>query len=125
MNQQQITSCLQQGLEGLGSRVGNVERALDEHVSRSTDLFDAMTNRHCAMELSVKKVNSSYDDIKKRLDLLEGKFATAAFSGTSTKTTEGGGSETVARPAIVMGGWDADQSADETLRLVKKPRRRP
>ena len=120
VNQQQITSCLQQGLEGLGARVGNVERALDEHVTRSTDLFDAMTTRHCAMEMSVKKVNSSYDEIKKRLDLLEGKFATAAFSGTSTKTTEGGGPETSARPAIVMGGWDADQSANETLRLVKK-----
>ena len=120
VNQQQITSCLQQSLEGLGARVGNVEKALDEHVTRSTDLFDAMTARHCAMEMSVKRVNSSYDEIKKRLDLLEGKFATAAFSGTSTKTTEGGGPETSARPAIVMGGWDADQSANETLRLVKK-----
>ena len=90
VNQQQITSCLQQGLEGLGARVGNVERALDEHVTRSTDLFDAMTTRHCAMELSVKKVNSSYDEIKKRLDLLEGKFATAAFSGRAPKPPRAG-----------------------------------
>ena len=72
VNQQQITSCLQQSLEGLGARVGNVEKALDEHVTRSTDLFDAMTARHCAMEMSVKRVNSSYDEIEKRLDLLRG-----------------------------------------------------
>ena len=44
VNQQQITSCLQESLSGLGNRVGRVEQQLDEHVQRSTDLFDVMTS---------------------------------------------------------------------------------
>ena len=46
-----------------------------------------MTTRHCSMENSVKQVTSSYEEIKKRLELLDGKFATATFSATSTRTT--------------------------------------
>ncbi|CAE7737428.1 pol [Symbiodinium sp. CCMP2592] len=79
-----------------------------------------MTDRHCSMEHSVKKVSDSYDDIKQRLALLEGKFATATFSTSSTRTTESGGQDNGSRPAIVVGGWVADQSASETYSTTGK-----
>ena len=121
VNQQQITSSLHESLEGLGRRVGNLEQNMDQHVENTTKLLGAMTDRHCDIENTVKKVSDSYDDVRRRLELLEGKFATASFSNTttSTRTTEPGGLENN-KPALIMGGWDADQSASETLRLVKQ-----
>ena len=121
VNQQQITSSLHESLEGLGRRVGNLEQNMDQHVENTTRLLGAMTDRHCDIENTVKKVSDSYDDVRRRLELLEGKFATASFSNTttSTRTTEPGGLENN-KPALIMGGWDADQSASETLRLVKQ-----
>ena len=121
VNQQQITSSLHESLEGLGRRVGNLEQNMDQHVENTTKLLGAMTDRHCDIENTVKKVSDSYDDVRRRLELLEGKFATASFSNTttSTRTTEPGGMENN-KPALIMGGWDADQSASETLRLVKQ-----
>ena len=120
-NQQQITSSLHESLEDLGRRVGTLEQNLDQHVERTTALLDAMTNRHCAIEHSVQTVSTSYDEVKRRLDMLEGKFATASFCNTNTnsRTTDTGSHESN-RPAIIMGGWDADQCAGETLRLVKQ-----
>ena len=48
--------------------------------------------------------------------MLEGKFASASFTtGSSTKTSEGGGESN--RPAVIIGGYDADQAAEDTLRL--------
>ena len=94
---------------------------MDQHVENTTKLLGAMTDRHCDIENTVKKVSDSYDDVRRRLELLEGKFATASFSNTttSTRTTEPGGMENN-KPVLIMGGWDADQSASETLRLVKQ-----
>ena len=70
------------------------------------------------MEQSVAKVNESNEGIRQRLELLEGKFATASFpTGSSTRTSEGAGASN--RPAIIVAGYDANQSAEETLRLAK------
>eukprot|EP00439_Symbiodinium_sp_Y106_P077815 s3121_g16.t1 len=71
------------------------------------------------MEHSVAKVDRSNTGILERLELLEGKFASASFAtGSSTRTSEGGGERE--RPAIILGGYDADQAAEETLRLAKQ-----
>eukprot|EP00439_Symbiodinium_sp_Y106_P006546 s2509_g1.t1 len=75
VNQQQITSSLHESLEGLGRRVGNLEQNMDQHVENTTRLLGAMTDRHCDIENTVKKVSDSYDDVRRRLELLEGKFA--------------------------------------------------
>ncbi|CAE7750768.1 unnamed protein product [Symbiodinium necroappetens] len=99
VNQQQITDSIQESIAGIGHRVAQVEANMGEHVKRTTELLDAMTDR--------------------RLELLEGKFATASFSTTSTTRTDGG-TDAAPRPAIVVGGWDNDQSGEETLRLVKQ-----
>ncbi|CAE7305832.1 ANK3, partial [Symbiodinium sp. CCMP2456] len=93
---------------------------MGEHVERTTKLLDAMTDRHCHMEQSVNKVTASHAELCRRLEMLERKFATASFSGGSTRTSEGGTSEALPRPAIVVGGWDAEQSSEETLQAVKQ-----
>ena len=67
VNQQQITSCLQESLSGLGNRVGRVEQQLDEHVQRSTDLFDVMTTRHCSMENTVNNMRRTWQILMRRL----------------------------------------------------------
>ena len=104
VNQQQITNSLHESLEGLGKRVGTLEQNLDQHVERTTQLLDAMTNRHVAIEHSARNVDSSYEDVRRRLDLLEGKFATASFCNTNTgsRTTDTGG-HNGSRPAVIMG----------------------
>ena len=68
VNQQQITSSLHESLEGLGRRVGNLEQNMDQHVENTTKLLGAMTDRHCAIENTVKKVSDSYDEVRRRLD---------------------------------------------------------
>ena len=120
VNQQQITTSLQESLAGIGHRVAQVEANMGEHVKRTTELLDAMTDRHCHMEQTVKKVGASHEELLKRLENLEGKFATATFSTSSTRTTENGSVDGGPRPAIVIGGWDSDQSAEETLQAVKQ-----
>ncbi|OLP90095.1 Retrovirus-related Pol polyprotein from type-1 retrotransposable element R2 [Symbiodinium microadriaticum] len=119
VNQQQITDSIQESIAGIGHHVAQVEANMGEHVKRTTELLDAMTDRHVHIERSVSRVVSSHEDLARRLELLEGKFATASFSTTSTTRTDGG-TEATPRPAIVVGGWDNDQSGDETLRLVKQ-----
>ena len=120
VNQQQITSSLQESLAGIGHRVAQVEVNMEEHVKRTTELLDAMTDRHCHMEESVKVVSAGHAELMKRLDNLEGRFATATFSTSSTRTSDTGGTDPAPRPAIVVGGWDNDQSAEETLQAVKQ-----
>ncbi|CAE7712228.1 pol [Symbiodinium sp. CCMP2592] len=122
VSQREITHSLHESLEGIGRRVENLEGNFEQHVERTTQLLGAMTDRHCDIEHTVKKVDQSYEEVRRRLELLEGKFATASFStttNTSLRSTDTGGQEN-ARPAVIMGGWDADQSASETLRLVKQ-----
>ena len=64
-----ITSSLHESLEGLGRRVGNLEQNMDQHVENTTKLLGAMTDRHCDIENTVKKVSDSYDDVRRRLEL--------------------------------------------------------
>ncbi|CAE7554898.1 SMC1 [Symbiodinium sp. CCMP2592] len=95
-------------------KVGRNEPVRLTHWRRAVRI---MTDRHCSMEHAVKRVT----DIRKHLELLEGKFATATFStSSSTRTTAGGGPDSNNRPAVVVGGWDADQSASDTLRMAKE-----
>ena len=122
VSQQQITSTIHASIDGsltsLGTRVAQVEANMEEHVKRTTNLLDAMTDRDCHMEGTVKQAAAATEKNRRRLELLEGKFAAASFTASSTRTSEGGGDH-APRPAIVAGGWDADQDAEEILRLVK------
>ena len=120
VNQQQITNSLQESLAGIGHRVAQVEANMGEHVKRTTELLNAMTDRHCCMEESVKKVNDGHEELLKRLENLEGRFATATFSTSSTRTTDAGSVDHAPRPAVVVGGWDNDQSSEDTLQAVKQ-----
>ncbi|CAE7709541.1 unnamed protein product, partial [Symbiodinium necroappetens] len=123
VSQQQITNTIHASLEGtlstINTRVAQVEANMEEHVKRTTNLLDAMTDRHCHIEGTVKQSTDAVDDVRRRLELLEGKFAAASFAASSTRTTDGGG-DGGQRPAIVAGGWDADQDAETTLKLVKE-----
>ncbi|CAE7190571.1 NSNH, partial [Symbiodinium necroappetens] len=119
VNQQQITDSIQESIAGIGHRVAQVEANMGEHVKRTTELLDAMTDRHVHIEQTVNRVASGHAELSRRLELLEGKFATATFSTTSTTRTDGS-TDSNPRPAIVVGGWDNDQGGDETLRLVKQ-----
>ena len=120
INQQQITESIQESIAGIGQRVSQVEVNMEEHVKRTTELLGAMTDRHVHIEQSVNKVVSGHEELVRRMELLEGKFATASFSTTTSTRTDSGGPETAPRPAIVVGGWDNDQSAEDTLGLVKQ-----
>ncbi|CAE7904274.1 X-element\ORF2, partial [Symbiodinium necroappetens] len=124
VSQQHITSTVHASLEGslttISTRVAQVEANMEEHVKRTTNLLDAMTDRHCHIEGTVKQSAAAVDDVRRRLELLEGKFAAASFTASSTRTTDGGTSDGVQRPAIVAGGWDADQDAETTLKLVRE-----
>ena len=78
-------------IEGLNGRVTAVERNMDIHVDRTTKLMEAMTDRHCAIEQTVKQVDASQEAVIRHLKLLEGKFANAQFSLPSkTSDSEGG-----------------------------------
>ncbi|CAE7807571.1 unnamed protein product [Symbiodinium sp. CCMP2592] len=101
----------------VNTRVTTVEHTMDTHVANTTRLLEAMTDRHCAMEQSVRQVDDRQASVLQRLEILEGKFASANFSLSSTRTDSDGGH---ARPALVVGGWSADQHHEETLRLVKQ-----
>ena len=117
-NQVEITNSFQESLQGFNFRVAAVEPSIEAHVNQTTRLLQAMTDRHCATEKSVATVSQTNEGILQRLELLEGKFATASFAtGSSTRTSDGTGEN--GRPAIIVGGYDADQSAAKTLRLAK------
>ncbi|CAE7918081.1 unnamed protein product [Symbiodinium necroappetens] len=82
VSQQHITNTIHASLEGslstLSTRVAQVEANMEEHVKRTTNLLDAMTDRHCHIEGTVKQSAAVVDDVRRRLELLEGKFATDA-----------------------------------------------
>ena len=119
ISQQQITASIHDSLAGIGHRVAQVEANMGEHVKKTTELLDAMTDRHVSIEEKINRVATGNTDLSRRLELLEGKFASATFSTTSTRT-ESGGQDPHPRPAVVVGGWDNDQSASTTLQLVKQ-----
>ena len=114
-NREEIVAQVRGDIDSLNSRVSTVELTVDTHVGNASKLLEAMADRHCAMEKSVRRVEGRQGDVLQRLELLEGKFAKADFSLPSTKT-----SERNPRPALVVWGWDADQHHEETLRLVKQ-----
>ncbi|CAE7205709.1 unnamed protein product [Symbiodinium sp. CCMP2592] len=117
-NREEIVAQVREDMDSLANRVSTVELTVDTHVSNTTKLLEAMTDRHCAMEESVRKVDSRQGEMMQRLELLEGKLAKATFSLSSTRTSESEGGNP--RPALVVGGWDADQHHEETLKLVKQ-----
>ena len=128
-NREEIVAQVRGDIEGLNGRVAAVEQNMDVHVDRTTKLMEAMTDRHCAMEntvkASVRDAQNKNEAVVRRLELLEGKFASANFSlslsralslslsSTKTSDNDGGGQ----RPALVAGGWNADQHHEETLDL--------
>ncbi|CAE7327394.1 unnamed protein product [Symbiodinium sp. CCMP2456] len=117
-NREEIVAKVRTDMEGLNTRVSEVEQAMQVHVTHTTRLMQAMTDRHCAMEESVKEVGEKQSSVLQRLELLEGKFAKADFPVSSTRTSdsEAGGQ----KPALIIGGWDSDQHHEETLRLMRK-----
>ncbi|CAE7712118.1 unnamed protein product [Symbiodinium sp. CCMP2592] len=117
-NREEIVAQVREDMDSLANRVTTVEQQVDTHVGNTTKLLEAMTDRHCAMEHSVRQVDSRQGEILQRLDLLEGKFAKANFSLSSTRTSDSDGGNP--RPALVVGGWSADQHHEETLQLVKQ-----
>ncbi|CAE6934847.1 unnamed protein product [Symbiodinium sp. CCMP2592] len=117
-NREEIVVKVREDIDVLTTRVSTVELTVDTHVSNTTKLLEAMTDRHCAMEQSVRQVDSTQQAVLERLAALEGKFAKANFSLSSTRTSESDGGNP--RPALVVGGWDADQHHEDTLRLAKQ-----
>ncbi|CAE7557635.1 unnamed protein product [Symbiodinium sp. CCMP2592] len=117
-NREEIVAQVREDMDSLASRVNTVELTVETHVGNTTKLLEAMTDRHCAMEESVRKVDNRQGEMLQRLELLEGKFAKATFSLSSTRTSETDGGNP--RPALVVGGWEADQHHEDTLRLVKQ-----
>ncbi|CAE7244982.1 dis32 [Symbiodinium sp. CCMP2592] len=117
-NREEIVAQVREDMDTITNRMSTVELTVDTHVANTTKLLEAMTDRHCAMEQSVRKVDEKQQSVLHRLELLEGKFAKANFSMSSTRTSETEGGNP--RPALVVGGWDADQHHEETLRLVKQ-----
>ena len=87
-------------------------------MTQTMSLLEAMTERHCVMEQNVKQVGEKQESLLQRLELLEGKFAKVDFQVSSTRTSDSEGGNH--RPALIVGGYDADQHHEETLRLVKQ-----
>ena len=97
-NQLDITHSFQESLHGFNQRAASVETSIEEHVGQTTKLLQAMTDRHCALEHTVARVDKTNSGILQRLELLEGKFATASFTtGPSTRTSDGEQKATVPR----------------------------
>ena len=71
----------------------------------------------------MKQVGEKQDSYLSRLELLEGKFAMADFPLSSTRTSDTDNNPP--RPAIIIGGWDADQHHEETLHARNRGRPRP
>ncbi|CAE7439943.1 unnamed protein product [Symbiodinium sp. CCMP2592] len=117
-NREEIVAQVREDIDGLTGRVTTVEQTVEAHVSNTTRLLEAMTDRHCAMEASVRGVDERQQAVVQRLEALEGRFAQANFSLSSTRTSDTDGGNQ--RPAIVVGGWSADQHHEDTLRLVKQ-----
>ncbi|CAE7308075.1 unnamed protein product [Symbiodinium sp. CCMP2592] len=117
-NREEIVAQVREDMDGLSNRVTTVEHTMDAHVANTTKLLEAMTDRHCAMEQSVRQVDERQSSVLQRLEVLEGKFASANFSLSSTRTSDFDGGSS--RPALVVGGWSADQHHEDTLRLVKQ-----
>ncbi|CAE7235511.1 unnamed protein product [Symbiodinium sp. CCMP2592] len=117
-NREEIVAQVREDMDTINNRMSTVELTVETHVNNTTKLLEAMTDRHCVMEQSVRKVDERQQSVLQRLELLEGKFAKANFSMSSTRTSENEGGNP--RPALVVGGWDADQHHEETLSLVKK-----
>ncbi|CAE7364888.1 unnamed protein product [Symbiodinium sp. CCMP2592] len=117
-NREEIVAQVREDMDSLANRVNTVELTVETHVGNTTKLLEAMTDRHCAMEESVRKVDNRQGEMLQRLELLEGKFAKATFSLSSTRTSETDGGNP--RPALVVGGWEADQHHEDTLKLVKQ-----
>ncbi|CAE7744136.1 unnamed protein product [Symbiodinium sp. CCMP2592] len=117
-NREEIVAKVREDIDAINTRMTTVEVTVDTHVTNTTKLLEAMTDRHCVMEQSVRNVDEKQKSVLERLELLEGKFAKANFSISSTRTSETDGGNP--RPALVVGGWDADQHHEETLQLVKQ-----
>eukprot|EP00439_Symbiodinium_sp_Y106_P043242 s4305_g5.t1 len=45
---------------------------MDVHVDRTTKLMEAMVDRHCAIENTVKQADGKQEAVLRRLELLEG-----------------------------------------------------
>ncbi|CAE7726322.1 kif1 [Symbiodinium sp. CCMP2592] len=117
-NREEIVAKVREDIDAINTRMTTVEVTVDTHVTNTTKLLEAMTDRHCVMEQSVRNVDERQKSVLERLELLEGKFAKANFSMSSTRTSETDGGNP--RPALVVGGWNADQHHEETLQLVKQ-----
>lgn len=107
-----LTGELREGLAEVNHRIDTVEQC-------TTALMRTVTDKQVALDAKVTKIEEQSNNLGHRLGLLEGKFATAQFNTSSARGSDGSSTEAT-RPAIVLGGWSAEQAASETLRLVKQ-----
>ncbi|CAE7328182.1 pol [Symbiodinium sp. CCMP2456] len=104
---------LREGLAEVHSRIDTVEKC-------TTALCRTVTDQQVKIDSKVTSIEQHTQDLGTRLELLEGKFATAQFNVSSNKRGSEGSTAEPVRPALVLGGWAAEQAASETLRLVKQ-----
>ena len=99
-------------IRNFAQRVDHVESQVTKQMQQTINLLDEMTNKHAEHGGILEQLQEANREVHARLDKLErGGTASSVAGSTAAPPSEGG-----RKPALIIGGWDADQEAQTTKR---------
>ena len=108
---------MQNDIRTLTGRLDNVEGQVTTKLQQTINLLDDMTNKYYKQENILQQMQEADREFDERLRKLEQRGTSSDIDPSGASTTDTGGDR---RAALILGGWDSENPAADTLREAKQ-----
>ena len=108
---------MQTDIGTLTGRMDQVEGQVTNKLQQTINLLDDMTSKYYKQESVLQQMQEADREFDERLRRLERKGSSSEADPSGTSTTDMGGDR---RAALILGGWDPENPAADTLREAKQ-----
>ena len=108
---------MQNDIRTLTGRMDQVEGQVTTKLQQTINLLDDMTSKYYRQENILQQMQEADKEFDERLRKLEQRGVGSDFDPSGASTTDTGGER---RAALILGGWDPENPAADTLREAKQ-----
>ena len=108
---------MQTDIRTLAERMDQVEGQVTNKLQQTINLLDDMTTKYYKQESILQQMQEADREFDERLRRLEQKGSSSEADPSGASTTDAGGDR---RAALILGGWDPENPAADTLREAKQ-----
>eukprot|EP00439_Symbiodinium_sp_Y106_P084709 s167_g26.t1 len=110
---------VQGDVRAIRGRVDSVEQGVTSQMHKTMQMLNKITDNYDAQARSLEELKEAQREFEQRLKTVESRPVASSTPGSTADTDAGG-----RQPALIIGGWNPDQAAEQTLQAAKDILRR-